>query len=121
MDAGFDAKLRAAVSAGWRVLVAEVVFLTLVWLIYLRIMSAHPAPMLALFGPDVSWSTVALVTLLAVAVFKVAIWIEAGVVLWMWTWGSLLRRRGAPDARGRTERGEPPAERAPQVADRPAL
>jgi hypothetical protein len=103
MDTAFETRLRAAVSAGWRVLLIEVGFLTLVWLIYLTVMPAHPAAMMAMWGPDVSWSTVATVTLLAVAAFKVALWLQGALLLWAWMWASRLRRRDAADARRRTE------------------
>jgi hypothetical protein len=103
MDTAFENRLRAAVSAGWRVLLIEAGFLTLVWLIYLAVISAHPAAMLALWGPDVSWSTVATISLWAVAVFKVALWLQGALLLWAWMWASMLRRRGAADARRRKE------------------
>jgi hypothetical protein len=110
MDTAFESRLRAAVSAGWRVLLVEVGFVTLVWLVYLGIMAAHPSAMRALFGPDVSWSAVATVTLLAVAVFKVALWLQASLLLWAWLWAVMLRRQRAADARRRTESasGAPP-------------
>lgn len=102
MDAGFEDKLRAAVSAGWRVLLIEVGFLTLVWLIYLTVMPSHPAALIALWGPEVSWSTVATVTLQAIAMFKVAVWLQAGLLLWAAIWAVRLRNRGEVSAHGRT-------------------
>jgi hypothetical protein len=89
------------VSAGWRVLLIEVAFLTTVWLISVSIMTAHPAALLAFWGPDVSWSTVATISLGAIALFKVALWLQAALLLWAWMWASRLRKRSAIDAQRR--------------------
>jgi len=106
MDAAFEDRLRSAISAGWRVLLIEVGWLTLVWLIYRFFATAHPALMLALWGPDASWSTVATVALVAVAVFKMGLWLQAALLLWGWLWSSMLRKRRAADALSRTDRNE---------------
>lgn len=103
MDTAFENRLRAAVSAGWRVLLIEAGFVTVVWLIFRAAIAAHPAAMLALWGPDVSWSTVTTIGLQAIAAFKVALWLQAALLLWAWMWASMLRRQGAADARPRTE------------------
>jgi hypothetical protein len=95
MDEAFERRLRAAVSAGWRVLVIEVGLLTMAWVIILAVMGAHPNAMLALSGPDVSWKTVATISLTAIAVFKVALWLQAGLLAWAWMWASTLRRMDA--------------------------
>jgi hypothetical protein len=92
MDEAFERKLRAAVSAGWRVLIVEVVFLTLVWVGYLVIMGARPAALLALWGPEVTWSTVATVSLQAIAAFKVALWLQAALLAWGALWAATLRK-----------------------------
>jgi hypothetical protein len=92
MDVEFDRKVRAAVSAGVRVFVVEVGLLTLVWAIYLAVAGARPGALLAFWGPDASWTTVTHVTLLAIAAFKVALWLQAAVLAWGWVWASMLRR-----------------------------
>jgi hypothetical protein len=103
MDDAFERKLRAAVSAGWRVLVVEVGLLTLVWVAYLAIMAAHPPALLVLWGPDVTWSTVATISLQAIAVFKVALWLQAALLAWAALWASTLRRLNARFAEGRSD------------------
>jgi len=95
MDDAFERKLRAAVSAGWRVLVVEVGLLTLAWVAYLAIQAGHPTALLVLWGPDVSWSTVATISLQAIAVFKVALWLQAALLAWAALWASTLRKRNA--------------------------
>jgi hypothetical protein len=102
MDATFERKLRAAVSAGWRVLVIEVVALTIVWVFYLAILGAHPSVMLALSGPDVTWSTLETISLQAIAAFKVALWLQAAILGWAALWGAALRKLDAESAEGRS-------------------
>jgi hypothetical protein len=107
MDTRLEDKLRAAVSAGWRVLLVEVAFLTLVWLVYLGVMRTHSAAVLVLWGPEVSRTTVAGISLAAIALFKVALWLQAGLLLWAWMWASRLSKQGAMDARRRIDSARP--------------
>jgi hypothetical protein len=116
MDATFERRLRAAVSAGWRVLVAEVAFLALVWGIYVSIEGAHPSAMLALWGPDVTWSTVATISLQAIAACKVVIWLQVALLAWAWLWASTLRKLGADNAEPRIESAP---EHAPDTRRKP--
>jgi hypothetical protein len=95
MDTSFERKLRAAVSAGVRVLVVEVGLLSLVWALYLVFIGARPGWALALWGPEVSWPWVAAITLGAVALFKVFLWIQAALLAWGWLWAATLRRMRA--------------------------
>ena len=55
MNDPFAKKVRAAAVAGWWVVLIAVGFLTLLWLVYLAVMSAHPAWLLTLWGPGVDW------------------------------------------------------------------
>jgi hypothetical protein len=103
MDLAFERKLRAAVSAGVRVLVVEVGLLTIVWVIHLAAMAAHPSAVLALWGPDVSWSMVAAISLHAIATFKVALWLQAALLAWGWVWASMLRRMREGSVEQRSE------------------
>jgi hypothetical protein len=112
----FERRLRAAVSAGWRVLVVEVALLALAWVIYLAVMGAHPPFVLALWGPDVTWSTVATISLQSFAAFKVGIWLQAALLAWAWLWASTLRRFGAESAEPRSESA---LEQAPNIRRRP--
>ena len=57
MNDPFEKKVRAAAVAGWWVVLITVAFLTLLWLAYLAVMSAHPAWLLALWGPGVERSS----------------------------------------------------------------
>jgi len=112
MDEAFERKLRAAVSAGWRVLIVEVGLLTLAWVAYLAIMGAHPPALLALWGPDVTWSTVAAISLEAIAIFKVALWLQAVLLAWGAVWASRLAL-SARSASLANRGGWPPGRRWP--------
>jgi hypothetical protein len=116
MEATFERRLRAAVSAGWRVLVVEVAFVTLAWVISWAITSAHPSAMLALLGPDVTWSTLATISLASIAAFKVALWLQAALLAWGWLWASTLRKLGAESAESRSESA---IERPPRIGSKP--
>jgi hypothetical protein len=93
MEPTFEDKLRAAVKAGWRALLAEVVFLTAVWFIYLAIVETHWNGWLSLWGPNATWAMVSRITLWAIAVYKLGIWLQAAILLWAWLWSRALRQR----------------------------
>jgi hypothetical protein len=78
----------------WVVLIA-VAFLTLQWLIYLAVMSSHPAWLLAMWGPGVDWPFVQNVWFWAMAAFKFCVWLMVLVVLWLTLWARQLRKMGA--------------------------
>jgi hypothetical protein len=50
----------------------------------------------------VSWATVSIVTLQAIAVFKVALWLQVALLAWGSTWASMLRKSGAESAPARS-------------------
>jgi hypothetical protein len=50
MNDPFEKTVRAAAVAGWWVVLIAVGFLTFLWLIYLAVMSTHPAWLLTLWG-----------------------------------------------------------------------
>jgi hypothetical protein len=116
VDVTFERKIRAAVSAGWRVLVVEVALLILVWVIYLAMMGAHPRFVLALWGSDVTWSTVATISLQSIAAFKVAVWLQAALLAWASLWAATLRKLGAESAELRSESA---LEQAPSIRRSP--
>src|ERR1700676_4845203 len=71
----FEKRVRAAAVAGWWVVLIAVGFLTLLWLVYLAVTSAHPAWLLSLWGPGVDWPFVQGVWFWAVAAFKFCVWL----------------------------------------------
>jgi hypothetical protein len=64
----------AAVAGGWVILIA-IGFLTLLWLIYLTVMSTHPAWLLTMWGPGVDWPFVQNVWFWVMAAFKFCVWL----------------------------------------------
>ena len=92
MNDQFGKRVRAAAVAGWWVALIAVGFLTLQWLIYLAVMSAHPAWLLSLWGPGVDWPFVQSVWLWAVAAFKFCVWLMVLAVLWLTLWARQLRK-----------------------------
>ena len=50
MNDSFEKKVRSAAVAGWWVILVAIGFLLLQWLIYLAVMSTHPAWLLSMWG-----------------------------------------------------------------------
>jgi hypothetical protein len=88
----FEKRVRAAAVAGWWVVVIAVGFLTLLWLIYLVVMSSHPAWLLSMWGPGVDWAFVQNVWFGAMAAFKFCVWLMVCALLWLTMWARQLRK-----------------------------
>jgi hypothetical protein len=95
----FEKRLSAAASAAWWVVLIAAGFLTLVWLIYLGMVSARPAWMLSMWGPDVDWQFAQKVSLCAIAAFKCCVWLMASGALWLTLWARRLRKLQATGER----------------------
>src|SRR6202521_3201797 len=96
MNDQFEKKVRAAAVAGWWVVLIAVAFLTLQWLIYLAVMSTHPAWLLSLWGPGVDWPFVQNVWFWAMVAFKFCVWLMVLAVLWLALLGRQLPKIGWP-------------------------
>src|SRR5262245_29069911 len=92
MNDPFEKKVRAAAAAGWWVILIAVGFLTLLWLIYLAVMSTHPAWLLTLWGPGVDWPFAQNVCGWAMAAFKFCVWLMVLAALWLTLWARQLRK-----------------------------
>jgi hypothetical protein len=89
----FEKRVRAAAVAGWWVVVIGYALLSVVWLVYLAIVSARPAWLLTVWGGgDVTWSFVQTVSLWFMGAFKLGLWLLILVVLWLTLWARELRR-----------------------------
>jgi hypothetical protein len=98
MNDRFEKKGRAAAVAGWWVILIGYALLTLTWVVYLVLVSARPAGMLAMWGPEASWDLVQTVSLWFLGVFKLFLWFLILIVLWLTLWARQLRqmdRQGA--------------------------
>lgn len=88
----FFKRVRAAAIAGWWTVLILWGVLTLTWFNYLGIMSARPSWMLALCGPDVSWTELETIVLWIIAVFKLCGWLAVFAVIWLTLWSWQLRK-----------------------------
>jgi len=93
MDDVFEKHVRAAGVAGWWVVLIAVGFLLVQGLLYLLVMSAHPAWLLALWGPDATWSLVQTVWFWGLVAMKALIWPLALGAFWLTLWARQLRKR----------------------------
>ncbi len=103
MNDPFEKKARAAAVAGWWVILIGYALVTLTWAVYLALVSARPAWMRAMWGPDVSRDFMQMVSLWLLGVFKLLLWLLFLVVLWLTLWARQLRRLNKqPAAYGRS-------------------
>jgi hypothetical protein len=93
MNDTFEKRVRAAAVAGWWTLLIAVAFLLIQWIVYLLVMSAHPAWVLSLWGPDTTWSFFQTVWFWGIAILKLCLWPQAIVVLWLTLWARQLRKK----------------------------
>lgn len=93
MNDVFQQRIRAAAIAGWWTVLIAVGFLTLVWIVFLALISTRPPWYQSLMGPGVSWESFQHVGFWAVAVFKMSIWLMALVVVWLTLWSRQLEKR----------------------------
>jgi hypothetical protein len=93
MEDIFEKRVRAAAIAAWRTILVGVILLVLQWILYLIFMSAHPAWLLWLWGPDTGWQFIQTVWFWAAALFKAFLWILAVIALWLTFWSRALRKQ----------------------------
>jgi len=91
MNEDFARCVRSAAIAGWWTILIGALFLTLQWLASQLLLSAKPAWLLALWGPDVTWETVRTVWLWAMAIFKMCLWVMTLLVIWLSLWSRRLK------------------------------
>ena len=92
MNEAFEKKVRAAAVAGWWVVLIGYALLTVTWVVYLVLVSARPAWMQAMWGQNVSWDFMQVVSLWFIGVLKLFIWILVLMALWLTLWARQLRK-----------------------------
>ena len=92
MNDSFEKKVRAAAIAAWWVVLIGYVLLTVVWLVYLALVTTRPAWLLAMWGQAVTWDFMQTVSLWFMGVFKLFLWFLFLVALWLTLWARQLRR-----------------------------
>ena len=93
MNDVFEERVKAAAVAGWWTLLIAVGFIVLQWLIYLAVMEARPAWLLAMWGPGVDWDFVQSVWFWAIAFLKFVVWLMALAAIWLTLWARQLRKQ----------------------------
>jgi hypothetical protein len=88
----FEKKVRSAAVATWWVVLIGYALLTIIWIVYLVIVSARPAWLVAMWGPDVTWEFMQTLSLWFVGAFKLFLWFLILVALWLTLWSRQLRK-----------------------------
>ena len=70
MNDSFAKRVKAAAVAAWWVVLIGYVLLTVVWFVYLALVTNRPAWLLAMWGRDVTWDFMQTVSLWFMGVFK---------------------------------------------------
>ncbi len=91
----FTRKVHAAAVAGWWTLLAAVIFLSAVWFAYLGFVNSQPGWVTAVWGPGVTWELIETVAIWSIAIFKVALYLLAVLVLWLTLWARQLKKSSA--------------------------
>jgi hypothetical protein len=93
MNDPFERRVHAAAVAGWWTLLVAVIFITIQWIAYLFVMHEHPAELLSLWGPNLTWSEIQTIWIWAVAILKLCVWVMALLVIWLTLWARQLRKQ----------------------------
>ena len=91
MDSDFEHKVRSAGVAGWWTLLIAAAVLVVQWVAYLCVMSFRPAWVLRLWGPGVTWESLAPTWFHALVLLKLGLWPIAIVAVWLTLWDRGLR------------------------------
>jgi hypothetical protein len=110
MSTSLESRLRAAASAGWRVLLVQFAAFIAAWLFYVAVLPARPEWLHAFLGRDLAWSFIQGTSLWAITAYKLFLWLQACAVLWVWLWARALHRREEAAAPKPVEPVIPPAE-----------
>lgn len=92
MDDKLAERVRAAAAAGWRTILIAAVWLTIVWAIWLVIISARPSWVRALWGGhQLTWYNMQIIWLWVIAAMKALLLMAVLVVIWLTLWARRLR------------------------------
>jgi hypothetical protein len=91
-DDAFERRVKAAAIAGWQIVLFAAALLIFSWLAYLAAISAQPAWLLSLCGPDLSWPFLQNVWLWAIVALKLIVWLIVLMILWLTLWARELRK-----------------------------
>jgi hypothetical protein len=89
----FTTRVRAAAVAGWWTVLVAIGLNLIQWLAFRHFISSRPAWVLSLLGRGTDWDHVLRLSLAAVVVFKVFIWMLLIFVVWLTLWAWQLKKR----------------------------
>ena len=92
MPDAFQCRVRAAAAAAWWTLFVAAAFVTVQWLGYLLVMSARPAWIQSLWGPEATWASIGTWWTYLLGVLKLSLWPLALAALWLTLWARQLGR-----------------------------
>jgi hypothetical protein len=87
----FERRVRTAAVAAWWTLLFAAIFLTVVWFVFLGMMSNPPDWMERMWG-GMSPGQIFYVALWLVGIWKLFLWTWAMVALWLTLWARQLRK-----------------------------
>ncbi len=93
MNDPLTVRVRSAAVAGWWTVLIAVCFIILLWLAYLRLTTIHPAWVLRLWGPDMTWPLLQDIFLRVIVTFRILVWCMILAVLWLTLWAHQLKKR----------------------------
>jgi hypothetical protein len=94
MSDSFEKKVRAAAVAGWWVVLIGYALLTVIWLVYLALVSTRPAWLPGMWGQAVTWDFMQTLSLWFIGAFKLFLWFLFLMALWLTLWARQLRKAG---------------------------
>ena len=86
----FERRIRAAAVAGWWTLLFAALFLTVVWFVFLGMMSGPHGRIELLWG-GLDRDQIFVVALWLIGIFKLFLWAWTMVALWLTLWARQLR------------------------------
>lgn len=89
----FEKRVKAAAVAGWWMVLITAGFVTLQWVVYLAVLWAKPACLLAMWGPGADWPFVQQVWFAAIVLVKFIVWLMIAASLWLTLWARQMRKR----------------------------
>ena len=92
MNDVFEKKVRAAAVATWWVVLIGYVLPISIWLAFLALASARPEWIRVMWGGNISWDSMKVMTLWFVGVFRLFLWFLVLGALWLTLWARQLRR-----------------------------
>ena len=90
MPENFAHIVRAAAVAGWWTVLIGAGWLTLVWLIWMRILRTRPAWLISLWGGNLEWKEVQRLMITFLAVAKLILLVCVLLCIWLSLWAGRL-------------------------------